>query len=61
MDFFKERRGGVERRGTSFLNFNLDYYWYTYRNVLLEISAISQISRIGLSDGGSKATLASKL
>ena len=24
-------------RGTPFLNFNLDYYWYTYKNVMSQI------------------------
>ena len=31
-----------EGRGTSFLNFNLNYYWYTYKTVLFQISVKSQ-------------------
>ena len=34
--------GGLEGGATSFINFNLNYYWYTYKTVLFQISAKSQ-------------------
>ena len=36
-DIFEGRRGegaGVGGNGTLFINFNLNYYWYTYKTVL---------------------------
>ena len=40
-DFFEwgERRGGG--KGPPFLNFNLNYYWFTYENAVVQISVKS--------------------
>ena len=39
-DFFEgEKRGGG--RGPPFINVNLKYYWYTYKNAPFQISAKS--------------------
>ena len=35
-DFFEGKRGGP-----SYLNFNLNYYWYTYETVGFQISSKS--------------------
>ena len=43
----EEEGGGVlEERGTSFLNFNLNYYWYSCKTVLFQISILIQIQNL---------------
>ena len=33
-DFLEE--GGFEEKGASFINFSLNYYWHSYKNVLFK-------------------------
>ena len=39
-----EEFDSFEAKGPPFINFDRDYYWHTYENVLFKISAKSQLS-----------------